>query len=182
MATGLIGQADKIVFGDERTGEKLHETLRANGVSMNTMRRGAFIEWLMARGEDETAKGMLDDIGLMAERIVKLHAATQPKCDGLPEVHSVTCGDLGDIHSVTVWLTSSATQGDAEAMSAYLGRCLSKPVRRLLAAFDLTDSAVLGTGAVVLLRKPDGSANITRTDKWVDEETICFLVPKAVKP
>jgi hypothetical protein len=178
----IIDQADKIVFGDARAADKPHNTTLRIGI--NTYRRGAYIEWLLSKGHDEAAKAAFDDVGLMAERIVALDAA---KGDGLPD------GLTAKAYSNAVWgdgVVTEKTLGalvrtddfkQADKVAVYINRCLSAPVRRLLAAFDIVHERDCNHRGFAILRKTDGSPNFTSTDKWIDEETICCIVPKAVK-
>ena len=66
---------------------------------------------------------------------------------------------------------------EAVALSVYLMRCLAPPVRRLLAAFEVVGEERDGAKALVVDGCQRAFLSAEKT-KWVDQETICWLVPR----
>lgn len=183
-----IEQADKIIGIDIALGlggilDQVDERHR------QSYRRGAYIEWIATQDEslctDELLKrgsrnyrvGMMQ-LDKIAEAIVAIHAATQPKGDGLPEEFEVFCqiGASGAIVSVMKRVAGLARDMDASEqrkLSDYLTRCLSKPVRRLLAEFEVTDQAPKAYQAAITICDP--------TSEKFCPPVVCWLVPKSRK-
>lgn len=146
----IIEQADRIVGIDTALG--LGGILdQADPADRNTYRRGAYLEFYGKHSVHERGNALCDtgahnyspasaSLEKMAEVVVALHAATKSKGDGLPEVDRVTSAWFaGKAKCATVWMNSSASEEETEAMVSYISRCLSSPVRRLLAEYEVYD-------------------------------------------
>ena len=146
------------------------------------LRRGAYFDWLMKNVDaDETM--VCGTINHTAGWIVRLHAESKPKGDGLPDliVHgpNMAWHEHVVVRKTAGGKLTAMTLDEQVATVQYINRCLTAPVRRLLSAFDVTDESDRGPGAFALLQKTDGSPSLAATDKWIDEETICCLSPRA---
>ena len=130
-----IEQADKIVG--------ISEDMQANEITRafnpDTYRRGAYVGWMSELKPDLNPAGfdLPRSIEDMAAAVVKFHAASQPKGDGLPEVNIIIFGRRNGVCVVDVVLLGEATHEQSLAMRDYLTRCLSAPVRRLMAEFEV---------------------------------------------
>lgn len=186
----IIEQADSIVGITDEIG-----ACRNYGLSRDIYRRGAYLGWLANQEEekcgDECRKrdaykhriGSVP-IEMMAEVVVAVHAATRPKGDGLPDNLTVLCSYVDGNECVKVSHSDDRTMSfvDQVATAAYLTRCLSAPVRRLMAAFEVTYDPPpdLKAENIALRATLDGkmlrSGEVTKLGN-----VICWLVPKAVK-
>lgn len=188
MSVNIIKQADEIVGITEQIG-----VLNRHLVSADIFRRGAYFEWLAKQDHDtcvdayhrnkvgEDRVGSID-VEVLSRVVVEVHAATQPKGDGLPEGLTAVSNIAErpeSMRGVIVFkrdgsLTASLTGDEQRKTQEYLDRCLSKPVRRLLAEFDVTDQAPKGDQAAITICDP--------TSEKFCPPVVCWLVPKAVKP
>lgn len=168
--TDIIDQADRIVGIDTALG-KSGLLDYADSLVKNTYRRGAYLEWFASHGADvrDAAVKVVGaekhtpgavDIAKMAEVIVALHDATQPKGDGLPAPESIGIdSELREKGWFVVNVMARGGKSESATMCEYIDRCLSAPVRRLLAEFDVTDTAENVHAAI---RLDDGSHVIFR--------------------
>lgn len=169
MTKTTIEQADEIIGIDWR---KLgispcHDT-------KNIYRRGAYIEWIPKQKGFHGLDAPIANAGLeeLAAYIVRLHAASKPKDEWLPDDWQVKVVGTGAC-CVRVSPSNDALgfeQSTADAVAKYIARCLTPAVRRLLAAFDVVESnRMVGRQSTTLLVDLYGNG-------------VCRLVPKEAKP
>lgn len=174
--TSIIEQADRIVgISVALAPDGVLEF--ASGRMKNICRRGAYIEWIVAQKEDVCSDERIED---MAEIVVRI---AKPKGDGLPDETLVFCSNTSGAKGVSVQkLVNDRSQdmSDVEQCRTadYLNRCLSAPVRRLLAAFDVTDDPpYLKAGNNAIRAMSDG--RMLRSGEVADAgKIVCWLVPR----
>lgn len=179
MTKTIIEQADEIVgINVEAIG------LAPEHKAM--LRRGAYFDWLMKNVDaDETM--VCGTINHTAGWIVRLHAESKPKGDGLPDDWQVKVVGTG-AYCVRVSPSNDALgfeQSTADAVMKYIARCLSPATRRFLAAFECVEQRPTDIGCfawgylngepVMVSGPPDGNFPIPERD------VICYLKPREAK-
>lgn len=181
MSANIIEQADRIV-GIDASSRYFEANVAEPEKHINLYRLGAYLKWLEeCKVGDPHARPnaghALEDI---AKEIVALHAASKVKGDGLPDITSVAWAvefEAGGQRSgdfVFLFQPPVESGNEAHAICGYLRRCLTKPVRRLLAEFEVTDQTPAAECPAIHI--PD------LQDQSSPYSTVCWLVPKAVQP
>lgn len=157
----------------------------------NTFRRGAYCEWFSKHSSPDQWPTVSEILESQAERIVRLDAA-KPKGDGLPEKVEVFCqiGSAVPVVSVMKIVDGRPSHmmdaDELERLCAYTRLRFSKPVRRLLAEYEVTDERPTDEG-IFALGRLDGEPVMAggpphQPFPLSEREVICYLMPKAVKP
>lgn len=133
MTKTIIEQADEIAG--------VHHPLidfNINGkkLSADTYRRGAYAKWFAENSSPDMWPSVAEVLDSQAERIVRLHAASKPKGDGLPEGMWVTSCDTGKYGLSVEVCATRMSRAERCALHEYIACCLTDPVRRFLAAFE----------------------------------------------
>lgn len=172
----VIAQADGIVGIDT-------VLISTTGVRLDTYRRGAYCEWLSARPTDEGFVTVANSIEELAAEVVRIDAAgrkpAQPD-DGLPpgpwsDYGKVVADSKGSIVADTGECVHHIDA--AYAIAAHIARCGSPAVRRLLAAFEVTDEPT-GPRSRTIVITADGNTN-TGFGHVESHDPICWLTPRA---
>lgn len=142
-------------------------------------RRGAYIEWMTAlpdfHGLD--APRASDTIELLAAYIVRKGA--EPKGDGVPKWFFVGAQKISGCSGVGLVAVRNGCGGydmtgqEQSCTIAYINRCLSAPVRKLLAAFEVAFSH---SGTLC-----GESVHIPLGDNIDDPDQNIWLMPKETK-
>lgn len=165
MSKSAIEQADEIVG-------IATDVIMAN-VKADTYRRGAYADWFRKNSQPDMWPTVAEVLSSQAERIVRLHAASKPKGDGLPDLIVCCPNEFGKEFVVVRKIIDGAmrpmTLEDQTSTAAYIQRCLTPPVRRLLAEFDVVESRSVEVNKLntVMLHR--------------NGQDICWLVPKGAK-
>lgn len=177
-----IEKADKIVG----INDYLRGVLGGSSTSkaMNTLRRGAYFEWLDEKHACGLGPGApLADIAAEVIRIDADERRKKEPDDGLPPGPWIVHEGMSPAH--TTFVPRSAISANRRefatfserAQADYFARCGSPAVRRLLAAFDVTEEPC-GSLSRTLLLANDG--NIRTAFGHVENESpVCWLTPRS---
>ena len=108
--------------------------------------------------------------------VFAVYDATKPKGDWLPDESTVQVSRFGQSYAVRVCHKNDAigfNEESARRMHSYLTRCLSAPVRKLLAAFEVASSH---SGTLC-----GESVHIPLGDNIDDPDQNIWLMPKETK-
>lgn len=184
----IIKRADEIVGITER----MREWFGPNNPSGNTHRRGAYCEWLAASKDRMTNAKLalsgfakLEDI---AAEVVRVHSeeekAKHPD-DGLPPgPWGIYVEDTPTATWLHVSLPIGSTRQQADLMKDYLTRCGSPAIRRLLAAFEVTEEKPEDSQGRLIRRLvvfSDGSFTTLMPNRDLPDgaSVVCWLTPRS---
>lgn len=175
-----IDKADRIVGISEFVLQIINRwTSDGKRLSPDTYRRGAYFEWLDAKHACGLGPGApLADIAAEVVRIDAEERRKKEPDDGLPPgPWRYTHGLLRD--ATDRQLFDPMIDGRTERLVDYVARCGSPAVRRLLAAYDVTEEQVHDCSvAVIRMANEAGTACATRTP-WAGAYILCWLTPRS---
>lgn len=162
----------------------MKESLATDAVK-NTYRRGAYCEWLREHPAKQGPLTVDNTLEELAAEVVRIDAEGRPKPpdDGLPPgpwtVATFRSGAsrIESVKDGKVVAVAYVYEGGRTEHADYLARCGSPVVRRLLAAFEVTDKAT-GPMSRTLVITPGGNTN-TGFGLVESHDPICWLTPRA---